>query len=437
MSQPTGHPPGPRGRAAPGAVPREVRAWGDALATVAAALAAMFAVATLGLWAAGAADLPDGAFPAVVAATVVTAVGGSVELSGGAGFLGRTGAALAVVPLSVTLAGALVAALLFLLPMRHRAVAGGPELLGRVARTAVLWLLGLLAVALGARHTFRIEVGEEIVDDIGEALGVTPTVGFRADVGPTLGFGLLWLLVLLVVALAVSRRTPLPSRLLRFQDAVRPAAFAMLVVLLGYVLLGLVIGLVVAGVRGHPAQTAALLLLGLPNLAWMAFGVGLGGAWDGQVPREIGLPVPEALAAVLRGNGHGPATVDLAALSEQDGRAWLLALVAGLALLAAGFLTAVRSPAGTPPWRHALRLAVALAVTLLVIGLLTHVSARYGLSLLGIGDLGGFGGRVTLRAHLWLLVGLGVLWGFLAGFAGELAARPVRRRGQAGAGGTR
>ncbi|MBZ6474253.1 streptophobe family protein [Streptomyces griseocarneus] len=423
MSQP------PTSRAPQGAA-HELRAWAQALAAVVAGVVAMAVVAALGLWAAGAADLPGGAFAAVVAAAMVTAVGGTVELSGDAGFIARTGGGLAVVPLSVTLAGALALAVLFLLPLRHHAVTSGRALLARVARTAVLWLLALLLIALAARHTFRIQVGEEFLDELGEALGATPTVGFRAAVGPTLGYGLLWLLVLLAVALAASRKAPLPSRLLRFQDSVRPAAFVMVVVLLAYVVLGLLAGVVAAFTRGHAAQTFAVLLLGLPNLAWMAFGIGLGGAWEGRVPGDIGLPVPKPLAAVLRETDGGSGTVDLSSLSEYDGRAWLLALLAGLALLAAGFVLAVRSPGGTSPWRLAVRLAVAVAVTLLVVGLLTRVSAIFGLSLLGLGDLGDFGGEVSLHARLLRLVGFGLLWGLLAGFIGGLAGSWVRRRGE-------
>ncbi len=73
---------------------------------------------------------------------------------------------------------------------------------------------------------------------------------------------------------------------------------------------------------------------------------------------------------------------------------------------------------------------MAVALTLLVVGLLTRVSARYGLSLLGIGDLDDFGGEVSLRARLLPLVGLGLLWGLVAGFLGSLLARRVRRRGE-------
>lgn len=51
---------------------------------------------------------------------------------------------------------------------------------------------------------------------------------------------------------------------------------------MAYVVLGLVIGLVVLVTRGHPAETCAVLLLGLPNLAWLALTLGLGASWEGR-----------------------------------------------------------------------------------------------------------------------------------------------------------
>lgn len=51
-------------------------AWLDAFVTAAAGLLAIIVVASLGLWSAGATDLPSGALPRVVAATVVIAAGG-------------------------------------------------------------------------------------------------------------------------------------------------------------------------------------------------------------------------------------------------------------------------------------------------------------------------------------------------------------------------
>ncbi|MEU6080916.1 streptophobe family protein [Streptomyces sp. NPDC047108] len=407
-----------------------VRAWGDALAAVAAGVVTMWVVATLGLWAAGATDLPGGAFPRVVAAAVVIAVGGDVELHGDAGFIAQTDAGLNAVPLSVTLAGALATAFVFLIPLRRRAVADSREVLGRVVRVAVLWLVALLVLALVARHTFRLSLGDGIAEDIGEALGAAPTVGFRAEIGSTLGYGLLWLLAVLALTFLVSRRAPLPSRLLRFQESVRPPAHAMVLLLLAYVVIGLVIGLITLITHGHQAETMAVILLGLPNLAWMALGIGTGGSYDGHVAEGIGLPMPHVLDEVLRTSGGRNATLDLGTLAENDGRAWLLVVVAAVLLLAAGFLVAVRSPAGTKPWQLAVRTALALGVTMLVIGLLTRISAHYGLTVIGLGDLGGgLGGEVSLQPNFLPLIGFGLLWGLVAGFLGALLARRVRHRG--------
>ncbi|MFI2183967.1 streptophobe family protein [Streptomyces sioyaensis] len=425
---------GPTSTGPPGPVPvhgapPEVRAWAHALGTAVAGIVTMIVFATLGLWAAGAADLPGGAFPSVVAATVVVAAGGSVGLSGDAGVLAQAHANLDAVPLSVTLAGALVAAAVFLLPLRHRAVAGTGELLGWIARTAACWLVLLLLLALASSHDFRITVGNDLADQLGAELGATPVIGFRADVPATLGVGLLWVLALLVLTFLISRRAPLSPRLLHFQDSVRPPAFAMLLTLLAYAAIGLVIGIVELFTRGDPARTFAVLFLGLPNLAWMALGIGTGGGWVGHVDKAIGLPVPPALDQVLRTRGQR--TLDLNSLSAYDGRVWLLVAVAAVVLLAAAFFAAVRSPARRPAWRHAVEMAVALALTLFTVGLLTRISASFGLSLIGVGDLGGgLGNAVTLEPQLLRLVGVGLLWGLVTGFLGSLLARRVRHPGE-------
>ncbi|WP_324787238.1 streptophobe family protein [Streptomyces sp. H51] len=404
--------------------------WPQALLAVVAAVAAMGAVAALGLWAAGAGDLPDGAFPRVVAATVVTAVGGTIELSGNAGALAGTEAALTVMPLSVTLTGALVLAAGFLRPLRHRAVAAGAEAAGWAARIAVLWLLALLGLALGARHTFALSLGDETLDQIGGLFGVSPKVGFTAAVARTLAVGSLWLAGVLVLALLVTRGAPLSGRLLRFQESVRPAAYAMVALLLAYVALGVVVGLVVAATRGHARQTLAVILLGLPNLAWLALTLGLGAAWRGRVEGPFGLPMPHVLDEVLR--TPDVSTLDLRTLAEYDGRVWWLVAVDAVLIPAAAFLMAARSPARTRAWQHVLRMAVALALTVLTICLTGRISAYYGLSVLGIGDLGGIlSGRLFLEPLLWRALGLAVLWGAAAGLLGALSARAVRRRGTA------
>ncbi|MEU9039049.1 streptophobe family protein [Streptomyces sp. NPDC048352] len=406
------------------------RAWWDALAAAVAGFAVMTAVAAAGLACAGAGDLPDAAFPRVVAAVVVMASGGTVEVSGDAGLLAGADAGLSVLPLSVGLAGALTTGYLFLRPLRHRAVAGPGELAARAGRSVVLWLALLALFTLPARQDFGLATGDSPLEELGELLDSAPTVGFRAALAPTLLFGLLWILGLLLIALLVSRRTPLPSGLLRFHTAVRPAAHAVAVLLLVYVALGFVAGLVVAATQGHAARTFAVLLLGLPNLAWLALTVGFGGAWQGAVEGPFGLPVPHLLDQVLRGPG-GPSTVDAASLAQRDPRAWWLVVAAAAALLGTGVLAAVRSPADVRPRQHALHLAVALALATLAVCLLAGVQARFGLSLLGIGDVPGLDGRAELTPRLLRTTGLALLWGAVAGFLGALLARPLRHPGRA------
>lgn len=414
---------------------RAPHGWLDALVAVLAGALAMLVTAALGLWAAGAAGLPDGGFPRVVAAVVVMAAGGTVGLAGDAGSLVGARAGLSVLPLSVTVAGALLIAHGFLRPLRHRAVAGVRELAGWAGRVAVLWAVALIALSLLARHTFTLPAedltgdgrSEGTEDAFGDVLGDSARVGFRADIPLTVIMGLVWLAGVLLLALLVSRRAPLPPRLVRFQETVRPAASAMVALLLLSVALGAVAGLVVMVVRGHPAQTLAVILLGLPNLVWLAFTVGLGASWEGRAQGPFGLPMPQVLDSVLR--TPDLATVNLRTLAAQDGRVWWLLVAAALLALGAAFVMALRSPARTRPWQHALHLAVALTLTVLLIGLTSAVSARYGLSLLGIGDLGGgLGGEVSLRPKLWAALGTAFLWGLVAGFLGALAASRVHRR---------
>ncbi|MFG3054881.1 streptophobe family protein [Kitasatospora sp. NPDC048239] len=434
--------------ARPAGPPGALRGWLDALAVVLAGVAAMAAVAALGLWLAGADDLPGGGFPSVLAATLALAVGGTVRMDGGAGFFAQVDAGITAMPLSVSLVGALVTAEVFLRQLRFRAVAGGGELLGRVARTVVVWLAALALLTVGARHTFVVPLGGDLVQELSGALGLTPEIGFHADAVSTLGFGLLWLLVVLAVLFAVSRRAPLPRGLVPFQRVVRPAAFAMLLVLLVYVVIGVAAGVVTALVHGNGRETMAVVLLAMPNLAWLGFGVGLGGRWQGHLEGGIGLPMPPVLADVLRAPDGQEATVDLGALADYDARAWWLLPVAAVLMLAAGVLAAYRSPRGVRLWQHAVRLGVAAAVTMLLVGVWSRVSAAYGLSVLGVGvgqgglgdllgsvlgdnpvaDLGG--GKLVLDPVLWVTVPLAAAWGLVAGWLGGLLAARFGRRGE-------
>ncbi|WP_051709584.1 streptophobe family protein [Streptomyces sp. NRRL S-350] len=436
--------------------PGAVRGWLDALAVVLAGLAAMAAVAALGLWLAGADDLPDGGFPAVLAATLALAVGGAVRIDGGAGGLAALDAGISAMPLTVSVVGAVAMAEVFLRQLRFRAVAGGGELLGRIARTAVVWLLALVLLALGARHSFVVPLGGDLAQALGGALGLTPQVGFHADVPSTVGIGLAWFLLVLAATFAVSRRAPLPRALVGYQLAVRPAAFALWLVLLAYLVIGAVAGVLTAIVHGNARQTLAVLVLALPDLVWLAFGVGLGAQWHGRLSGGLGLPVPEPLADVLRVPEGRQATVDLGTLAEQDPRCWWLLPLAAVLLLAAAFLAARRTPRTVRLWQHAVRFALATAVTVLLVGLWTRMDADYGLSVLGVGlGQGGLGGllgavlggsnplaglgsgSLTLRPSLWTAVPLAAGWGLLTGALGALLATRVRHRGEVPAEGRR
>jgi hypothetical protein len=385
---------------------------------------AMGVVAALGLWAAGATGLPGDAFPRVVVATVVTAVGGSMELSGSAGGLAQTHAGVTVMPLSVTLVGAVVVAAGFLRPLRQYAVTGARAVAGWAARIAVLWLAALTGLAFAARQTFTIDLGNGLLGDIGELFGAEPRIGFAAQVPQSLGFGLLWLAGVLATAVLVTRGAVLPTR---YAVVVRPAAYAMSVLLLACVVVGLVVALVTAGMRGRPAEIFALILLGLPNLAWPAFTIGLGATWHGRVEGPFGLPVPQLLEQMVR--TPDVSTLNLGTLAEQDGRVWWLVFADAVLLLSAAFAVAARAPAGVPLWRQAVRMAVALVLTVLMICLTGRITAHYGLSLPGVGDVGGgLSGEVLLRPRLWSALGLAAGWGLATGLLGALPARRLHHR---------
>ncbi|MFJ8045147.1 streptophobe family protein [Kitasatospora sp. NPDC096147] len=398
-----------------GAVPL-LRPWGEALLTALVPLLLMAALAALGLRLAGADALPSGAFPAVVAATVLMALGVPVELNGTAAFVAEAQGGLEAMPLSVTLLGALTAGYLFLRPLRLRAVTTPAELAARAGRTALFWLVLIALLRLPAEHSFAVPTGDPLLDDLGAAFGAGPVVGFRLGLLPTLGIGLLWLAGVLLLTLLASRRAPLPPALLRHRAAVQPAAHAVLMLLLLYVVIALVAGLVTAAVSGRPATTFAVIALALPNLAWLALGIGLGGSWHGSAPTDIGLPMPPALAEVLRVPADRQATLDLSTLAAQDGRAWLLAAVT---ILLAGYGAARHTTPAARPWQYAAHLAAALAVAVLLLGLVTRISAALGLSLLGFDAAGG---GVSLIPDLLRTVGLAALWGALAGLLGGLAA---------------
>ncbi|MFD0527340.1 streptophobe family protein [Kitasatospora arboriphila] len=410
---------GPAARS--GGAAGELRHWGEALTAVVAAVAAMLAVAAIGLYFAGANDLPSGGYGSVVAATVLMACGASARVEGGAAFVAGAKGGIEAVPLSVSLTGALLVGWLFLRPMRLHATVSGRELLARVGRVAVLWALALLLLSVPAEKSFVVSTGEPLIDELGGLVGASPTVGFAVDTGRAVGLGLVWLAVVLLLALAVSRRTPLPLPLLRFHTAVRPAAHAVLTLLLVYVALALPPAWWrprSAGTPGRPLRWSSSACRTWPGWrsasAWAVPGTATS-------PATLGLPMPQPLAGVLQQNQD--VRLDAATLTDQDSRTWLLVALAVVALLFTGLGMAMHAPPGIKAWRHAVHLAVALAVAMLLIGVLTRISAAYGLTLLGFGG----SGAAVLEPDLLVLVAVGAVWGAVAGLLGGLTAARVRR----------
>ncbi|MFD9410378.1 streptophobe family protein [Streptomyces sp. NPDC059989] len=426
---------------------RRIR-WGDVIlsgvAAVGWSLAVMAGVAALGLHLLGA-DEAGGSLGAMTAAVVVLAVGGTVTPSGDLSVFGVGGAgaetSLDVMPLGVGLAGALVLAGVFLRSLRTGAAAGE-----QVARAVVV--VALLVGAAGGLawvgHDMvtldgavlplpkvppKIEIpgvgdiGGLLPDRVGDLIEARARVGFSVEPGPTLVGAGLWALGVLAVALAASRRGP--AALAR----IRPAVTAVVTVLLVAVAAGLAAAVWAALGDEHPRQVLGAALLGAPNGAWLGVLLGLFVPLRGQATGAAGRLLPDPVDELLgAGAGAGAGTrepVTVFRLAEYDGRVWLLVVGAGLLLLAAGVLAAVRTP-GRGIGGCAARLSVVTGVAAGVVVWGTGLSADASVAVLGVDAVGA---GVELRAVAAYAVLLGAVWGAAAGAAGALlAGRPRRSR---------
>ncbi|MFG2880608.1 streptophobe family protein [Streptomyces sp. NPDC048337] len=411
---------------------RRIR-WGDVIlsgvAAVGWSLAVMAGVAALGLHLLGA-DGTGGSLGAMTAAVVVLAVGGAVTPSGDLSVFGVGGAgaesSLDVMPLGVGLAGALVLARVFLRSLRPGAAPGD-----RAARVAVV--LALLVAAAGGlawighdvvtldgavlplpKAPPKLElpgvgdIGGLLPDRVGDLIEARGRVGFSVESGPTLVGAGVWALGVLAIALAASRRGP--AALARL----RPAVSAVVTVLLVAVAAGLAAAVWAALDDAHPRRVLGAALLGAPNGAWLGVLVGLFVPLRGRVTGAAERLLPDPLDGL-------PVTVSR--LAEHDGRAWLLVAGAGLLLLAAGVLAAVRTP-GRGIGGCAARMSVVTGVAAGVVVWVTGVSADAAVAVLGVDAVGA---GVELRGSLPYAVLLGAAWGAASGAAGAALAGRHRR----------
>ncbi|MEY2231862.1 streptophobe family protein [Streptomyces sp. BF23-30] len=421
---------------------RRIR-WGDVLLSSVAAvgwsLIVMAAVAGLGLHLLGAdaagAGATEGSLGAMTAAAVVLAIGGTVTPSGDVSVLGVVGTgaetSLDVMPLGVSLAGALVLALLFLRSLR--AGAGHGETAARVVVLAVLFVATAGGLAWVGHDVVTLDgtlplpqtpakveipgigdIGGLLPDRIGDLIETRTRVGFSVELGPTLLGAGVWVLAVLALALLVSRRGPAAAARLR------PVVSAVVAMLLVAVAAGWAAAVWAALGDDHPRRVLGGALLGAPNGSWLGVLLGLFVPVRGRVTGAPARLLPDPLDDLVAVPAREPVTV--ARLAEYDGRVWLLVAAAALLLLYAGVLAAVRTP-GRGVLGCAARLSAATGVALAVLVWLTGFSAGASLAVPGVDavDAG-----VELRGDIPYALLLGALWGAVAGAAG--AALAPRRR---------
>ncbi|MDT0550267.1 streptophobe family protein [Streptomyces sp. DSM 41529] len=425
-----------------------------AVAAVSWAFLAMAGVAALGLHLVGADGA--GALGPMTAAAVVLAAGGSVIPSGDVEAFGLQGAqahsAIDVVPLGIGLVGALLLGWVFVRSLRGAgAVIGGAELAARAGAVALLFLLVLAGLTWVGNDTVTIDAASlglkgkpeqegllgklpgELGDiaDIGSGLlpdriqrliDAKAAVGFTVEAGRSVLGGAVWVVAVLLIAVLVARRAPMPRGLEAAHRTVRPAASALYGVLVLAVGAGLAAALYAAIGDDHPRLVLGSALLGAPNGVWLGVPLGLFVPWHGGASGALVRVLPDPLDKLLADEKDEPITV--ARLAELDGRVWLLAVACVLMILAAGVLTAVRTPVGRTSragfvGRCALWLGIVTALTLPLLVRLTGVSAGASLSVLGFDA---FGAGIELHGNGPAALALGAGWGAAAGAAGALAA---------------
>ncbi|MGK5697240.1 streptophobe family protein, partial [Streptomyces sp. URMC 128] len=432
--------------------------WGDvlmsAVAAVSWALIGMAGTAALGLRLLEA-DAAGSLGP-MTAAVVALGAGGSVTPSGDVSAFGLTGAqadtAIEITPLGVSLVGAVLLSYFFLRSLRAAGVVIAPaELLARAGAVVALFVAMLGGLAWAGHDVITIDGGALGLDDltgggggggdgleipglgdIGDIGGLLPdrlgdlvdaraAVGFTVDTAPTLLGGAGWSAGILLIALLASRRTPLPRGWEAVHRVVRPAVSAVVTVLLVAVAAGLAAAAYAATGDDHPRRIAGAALLGAPNGVWLGVPIGLFVPWDGRATGELTRLLPDPLDDLLA--VRSDQAVTLGRLAELDGRVWLLGVAAGLMMLLAGVLAAVRTPVSGPgdvrgpgalgfAGRCALRLGVVTGLALPLLAWLTDVSVTASLSVLGFDA---FGAGIELHGHLGMALLLGAVWGAGAG----------------------
>ncbi|MEU0932310.1 streptophobe family protein [Embleya sp. NPDC005971] len=428
-----------------------VAPWLHALGAVLAAFVAMAVAAWLALWLLGANSLPSSTMPALIAAVIALAVGGTVDLKGaeegtpsndilsrltGDVSLAQGSGKVDIMLLGIGLIGALVLGWLFLRPLRHRLVIGALDLVVHGVRVLVFTMAALGVVVSLGRDSLPIDEfvsqvsGGQAQDLIG-IFELGAAARFETEVSGTLVFGALWLLITLLATVAVSARGPLPLRWLRHRAVLRAPIAGLLAVLITAVVTGIVGTPFVAAAAPAPKRMIGGMFFALPNAVWLLASLGLGIPWKAttSAPTEVGgfsFGLPGPLGKLVKASAGDGLPIRIDRLAEFDSRAWFVPLFSALLLLLGATVMALRAPASVRPLQHAWRFAVTLAGGLLVVAYLMQLQLKVAVNILG--GVVSPGASVSLHAdYLWTLV-LGLLWGGCAGFIGGAVADWVRYR---------
>ncbi|MEY9871106.1 hypothetical protein ABH931_000571 [Streptacidiphilus sp. MAP12-33] len=389
----------------------------------------------------------------VTAALVAMAVGGRISPTGDVSVFGIDAAAaqgsIDIMPLGLTLVGAVVLGWLFTRPLRRIAVLTAGELLVRAAGAVISFLVLLAVVAWSGNGTVSVDIssltggsggsggsgsggGDDPFGGFGGLIGgvvggnTKPTVGFKVDLAPTLGIGLLWVVVVLAFSVVAARRSPLPVGWQGLARTVRPVASAITTVFVGACVVGGLAGLVVGLTGNGGAKTVGGVLLGTPNGVFLAVPLGMGVSLAGKASGPLAHVLPAPINTFLAG-GQGK-TITVSSLAAQDGRVWLLPVAVLLMLLATGVFAAVRTPRrsasadplGAEVGGAAVRLGVALLVVTPVLLALADVTVNANLSVFGFDAVGA---GLSVTGNVALALGLGLVEGAAMGALGALLVR--------------
>ena len=399
--------------------------WRGAVKAAGFSVLAMLALALVGVLLLAAGELGFREVVALTAGAVCTAVGGDVfmetsaDLFGGDEFFDGGGdeffgdgsgvvsgsGSVGLLPLTLTLTGLTLLAWLFVRSLRARGVHGGRDVLLQGARTALVFTVLFLPLALLTRTR---------IDEFDGEFGSIGRVG--VSVWSTLTGALLFAVATLGLVWLFSRQTRdgLPGRLAAVRaQAVAPLLGALTVFAAG--LLGVLAFLIYSLVQ-YDERVAQLgvLVLGAGNGALASV------LWSAGVPLDTDAGVGGVGLGDVTGGGALDG-IDLFTFTDESAWVWLAPVVLLLVLLAVATVLTVRQNSVADARREGFRFAGALAVVAVAAALLLRISTGFSG---GIAYFGGSGSASATFNPVIAAITLGV-WGLVAGLLGPVIATRI------------